>query len=90
MKCAFCSNEIEQGTGIMYVRKSGLQHYYCSNRCYKMDVIYHRKFGKSNAKELPEAAAKPDRTADKNPAEKPEKSAKEKTEKQQNQEPAKK
>ncbi len=42
MKCAYCSKEIEPGTGIMFVRKNGTIKYYCSNRCYKLAVIYGR------------------------------------------------
>ena len=43
MKCSFCSEEIEKGTGIMYVRKSGQAKYYCSHRCYKFDVVHRMK-----------------------------------------------
>ena len=43
MKCAYCSKEIEPGTGIMFVRKNGTIKYYCSNRCYKLAVIYGRR-----------------------------------------------
>ena len=43
MKCAYCQNDIERGTGIMYVRKTGAIRYYCSNRCYKFDVVYNKK-----------------------------------------------
>jgi large subunit ribosomal protein L24e len=43
MKCSYCSKEINKGTGMMYVSKSGKVSYYCSNRCYKYDVVLHRK-----------------------------------------------
>ncbi len=43
MKCAYCSKEIEPGTGIMFVRKSGQIRYYCSNRCYRLDVLHKKK-----------------------------------------------
>jgi len=43
MKCAYCSKEIEPGTGIMFVRKNGQIKYYCSNRCYRQDVLHKKK-----------------------------------------------
>ncbi|MGC8676494.1 MAG: 50S ribosomal protein L24e [Candidatus Micrarchaeia archaeon] len=43
MKCSYCSKDIEPGTGIMFVRKSGAIRYYCSNRCYKLDVLHRKK-----------------------------------------------
>jgi len=46
MKCSYCSKEIEKGRGIMFVHRSGKISYYCSNRCYKFDTVYHRKFKK--------------------------------------------
>jgi len=27
----------------MYVKTNGTIYYYCSDKCFKMDVIYHRK-----------------------------------------------
>ena len=44
MKCSYCGNEIEKGTGMMFVRKTGAIKYYCSTRCYKNNVVYNRKF----------------------------------------------
>jgi len=43
MKCSYCSSEIEKGRGIMFVRKNGSIKYYCSNRCMKFDLLYHKK-----------------------------------------------
>ena len=43
MKCAYCQSDIEKGTGMMYVRKTGAIKYYCSNRCYKFDVVQRKK-----------------------------------------------
>lgn len=58
MKCSYCQSDIEKGTGMMYVRKSGAVKYYCSTRCYKFDVIYHMKNRhlKAEAKAKPAAA----------------------------------
>ncbi len=50
MKCAFCSEELPKGSGIMYVYKTGNIEYYCSSRCYKNGIILHRKI---NPKEMP-------------------------------------
>lgn len=33
--CSFCGNEIEPGTGKMYVRKDGSILYFCSSKCQK-------------------------------------------------------
>ncbi len=33
--CSFCGNEIEVGTGKMYVRKDGRVLYFCSRKCEK-------------------------------------------------------
>ena len=32
-KCTFCGNDIEKGTGMIYVEKTGRVHYYCSSKC---------------------------------------------------------
>lgn len=34
-KCTFCDSEIEPGTGMMYVKKSGSIFYFCSSKCRK-------------------------------------------------------
>ena len=34
-KCTFCGNQIEKGTGKMFVFVSGKIDYYCSNKCEK-------------------------------------------------------
>ena len=49
MKCSYCSRELPKGQGIMYVYKIGNVSYYCSGRCYKSDIIVHRKI---NSKEI--------------------------------------
>ncbi|MEM0150812.1 MAG: 50S ribosomal protein L24e [Thermoplasmata archaeon] len=33
--CSFCGNEIEPGTGKMYVKKDGSILYFCSSKCQK-------------------------------------------------------
>lgn len=43
MKCSYCSNEIEKGTGFAYVRKNGTVRYYCTNRCMKLNLVLNRK-----------------------------------------------
>lgn len=35
MKCSFCSEEIEKGTGKMFVRNDGKLFYFCSSKCEK-------------------------------------------------------
>ncbi len=33
--CSFCGNEIEPGTGKIFVKKDGTVHYFCKNKCQK-------------------------------------------------------
>ncbi len=35
MKCSFCGNEIEKGTGKMFVKNDGKLFYFCSSKCEK-------------------------------------------------------
>jgi large subunit ribosomal protein L24e len=35
MKCSFCGNEIEKGTGKMLAKNDGKIFYFCSSRCEK-------------------------------------------------------
>lgn len=44
MKCSYCSEEIEKGTGFMYVRRNGAIRYFCSGRCKKLGLVHNRKF----------------------------------------------
>ena len=34
-KCSFCGNDIEPGTGKIYVKKDGTVFYFCKNKCQK-------------------------------------------------------
>ncbi|MCJ7606411.1 MAG: 50S ribosomal protein L24e, partial [Thermoplasmata archaeon] len=33
--CTFCGEEIEPGTGRMYVKKDGVIYHFCTSKCYK-------------------------------------------------------
>jgi ribosomal protein L24E len=46
MRCSYCSSEIRKGTGNMYVFRTGIVNYFCSNRCYKNSILTHRKINK--------------------------------------------
>lgn len=35
VKCSFCNDELERGTGKMYVKKDGKILYFCSMKCEK-------------------------------------------------------
>lgn len=35
VKCTFCNNEIEQGTGKIFVKKDGKIFWFCSKKCEK-------------------------------------------------------
>ena len=49
MKCSYCTQDIEKGTGLMYVRKNGDIRYFCSDRCFKFEIKYKKKV---SAKEI--------------------------------------
>jgi large subunit ribosomal protein L24e len=40
--CAFCGNEIEPGTGRMYVKVDGTTFNFCKNKCLKNMIELHR------------------------------------------------
>lgn len=31
--CSFCGNDIEPGTGWLYVKRDGTHHHFCSSKC---------------------------------------------------------
>jgi len=35
MKCSFCSEDIEPGTGVMFIRNDGKVLFFCSSKCEK-------------------------------------------------------
>jgi large subunit ribosomal protein L24e len=40
--CTFCGDEIEPGTGRMYIKKDGVVYNFCTSKCYKNLVILRR------------------------------------------------
>lgn len=55
MKCSYCTREIEKGTGLTYVRRNGSIRYFCSSRCYRLNIVHDRR---PNRKEIAERAAR--------------------------------
>lgn len=43
VKCTFCGEVIEQGTGKMYVKTDGKIFYFCSSKCEKSLLKLGRK-----------------------------------------------
>lgn len=43
VKCSFCDNEIEKGTGILFVLKDGKILNFCSSKCEKNQLKLKRK-----------------------------------------------
>ncbi len=43
-KCTFCGNNIERGTGKIYVKKDVKILYFCSSKCEKNHIKLGRKF----------------------------------------------
>ena len=33
--CSFCGQDIEPGTGKLYIKKDGTKYHFCSNKCQK-------------------------------------------------------
>lgn len=58
MKCSYCTREIEKGTGIMYVKRTGAIKYYCSDRCYNFDVVQQKRQRPKEIKELTKTSKK--------------------------------
>ncbi len=42
-RCTFCGEQIEQGTGMMYVYKNGKIAHFCSTKCKKNLIKLKRK-----------------------------------------------
>ncbi|HJX04609.1 MAG TPA: 50S ribosomal protein L24e [Thermoplasmata archaeon] len=40
--CTFCGDEIEPGTGRMYIKKDGVVYHFCTSKCFKNMVILGR------------------------------------------------
>lgn len=92
--CSFCGNEIEPGTGKMYVRKDGSIFYFCKSKCQKnllkLKRLPHRTEWTSRYAEMKAVRLAPEREkkakrkkkkAKKVPAKKAKAPAKKKTEK---------
>lgn len=43
VKCSFCGNIIEKGTGKMYIKSDGKVLYFCSTKCEKNMLKLKRK-----------------------------------------------
>ena len=43
VKCTFCGEDIPQGTGMIYVFKSGKTAMFCSSKCRKNQLKLKRK-----------------------------------------------
>jgi large subunit ribosomal protein L24e len=41
-QCSFCADEIEPGTGLMFVKRDGTVFHFCSSSCRKQQVHLHR------------------------------------------------
>lgn len=43
MKCSFCGEEVERGTGLLHVGNDGSTLYFCSSKCRKNMLELDRK-----------------------------------------------
>jgi large subunit ribosomal protein L24e len=94
--CSFCGNDIEPGTGKMYIKKDGTVFYFCQNKCQKnllkLNRVPHRtrwttRYGEMKAVRLAperkEKAKKKVKTAKKVPTKKAAKPVEKKAEQKQ-------
>ena len=70
-KCAFCGNQVEKGTGKLFIYNSGKADSFCSNKCEQNLLVLkrkplkirwteaYRKEHKKDQKEAPKAEEKP-------------------------------
>jgi large subunit ribosomal protein L24e len=40
--CSFCGKDFPQATGIMFVQSDGSIFYFCSSKCRKSMMVFHR------------------------------------------------
>lgn len=40
--CTFCGDEIEPGTGRMYIKKDGVVYHFCTSKCFKNMIVLGR------------------------------------------------
>ncbi len=53
MKCSYCSKEIKEGKGTMFVHKIGAIKYFCSSKCLKksnQNIKLNKKIISNNKK----------------------------------------
>ncbi len=58
-QCSFCAQEIEPGTGMMFVKRDGTVFHFCTSSCRKQQLHLHRvghRFKWTRAHELKRAA----------------------------------
>ncbi len=41
--CSFCDEQVQKGTGVMYVKKDGSLYNYCSSKCRKNSIDLGRE-----------------------------------------------
>ncbi|MFQ5919174.1 MAG: 50S ribosomal protein L24e [Thermoplasmata archaeon] len=67
--CTFCGNDIEPGTGKMYVRRDGNVHFFCSGKCQKNQldlgrvgrkVRWTRRYVRAAQQQAPRVTAAPE------------------------------
>ncbi len=56
MKCSYCSKEISEGKGLMFVNKIGTISYFCSGTCFKNSKSNRKLSKNSNNKSKPAEA----------------------------------
>ncbi|MCX6801636.1 MAG: 50S ribosomal protein L24e [Candidatus Diapherotrites archaeon] len=61
MKCSFCGSDILEGTGMIFVFKTGKRHNFCSRKCEKNLLKLGRKPSKQKWTAAFRSEKKPDK-----------------------------
>ncbi|MEM0359829.1 MAG: 50S ribosomal protein L24e [Candidatus Diapherotrites archaeon] len=63
MKCSFCGKEILDGTGTMFVFRTGKRYHFCSKKCEKNMLKLGRKPSRQKWTELGRSERKPEKAS---------------------------
>ncbi len=42
-KCHFCGRELKKGSGLLYVKKTGVAYYFCGSKCFRNAIKLGRE-----------------------------------------------
>ncbi len=66
MKCSFCGSDVLEGTGMIFVFKTGKRHNFCSKKCEKNMLKLGRKPSRQKWTSFFQSEKKPENAKKKN------------------------